>query len=40
MGVQLELRSAEKRAIPERFGSDDSRRGAVSNVRTFTFTFT
>jgi len=40
LGVQVKqwdpLRS---RAIPERFWGDDSRRGAISSVRTFIFTF-
>ena len=41
MGVQVKLRNPLRiRAIPEHFcGGDSLRRGAISSVGTFTFTF-
>ena len=41
MGVQVKLRDPLRtRVIPERFcGGDSIQKGAISSVRTFTFTF-
>jgi len=40
VGVQVKPWDPSRtRAVPERFWGDDSLRGAISMVRTFTFTF-
>ena len=40
MQVKLRIDPLRTRAIPERFCGGVSRRGAMSSVRTFTFTLT